>query len=124
MVSIIDEIIELDRQRIRAMIGKDIGKLDQLLADDLAYIHSNAKKDNKASLFDAMLSGAASYRQIDITDIEGRDFGDTVVLIGSAAITVSSFGIRTAVNVRFTNVYVRRDGRWQMAVWQETESSA
>ena len=124
MVSIIDEIIELDRQRIRAMIGKDIGKLDQLLADDLAYIHSNAKKDNKASLFDAMLSGAASYRQIDITDVEGRDFGDTVVLIGSAAITVSSFGVRTAVNVRFTNVYVQRGGRWQMAVWQATKTHA
>ena len=120
----IDEVRALDQKRIRAMINKDIGALDQLMADDLAFIHPDAKKDNKASLFDAMLSGAASYRQIDVTDIEGRDFGDTVVLIGSADMTVSSFGVRTAFSVRFTTIYTKCGGEWRMALWHSTKSPA
>lgn len=119
-MSAIEEVRELDRRRIKAMTQKDIGALDKILADDLIYIHSNAKKDNKKSLINAMLSGAATYRQIDVQETDVRDFGETVTLIGTADLIVSVFGERQAIRVRFTNVYVKRDERWQMAVWQET----
>ena len=118
----IDEVRALDQKRIRAMINKDIGALDQILADDLVYTHPDAKKDNKASLIDALLSGAASYRQIDVDETDVRDFGDAVVLIGKADMIISEYGERRTFGVRFTTVYARRGGRWQMAVGQSTKS--
>lgn len=123
-MSAIDDVLELDRQRIRAMLNKDIGVLGTILADDLVYTHPNAKKDNKDSLINAMLSGAAAYRQIDVRMTDTRDFGDSVVLIGEADMIVSSYGQRTAFEVRFTAVYAERDGAWQMAVWQSTKTPA
>ncbi len=123
-MSAIDDVLELDRLRILAMLNKDIGVLGTILADDLVYTHQNAKKDNKDSLINAMLSGAAAYRQIDVRMTDTRDFGDIVVLIGEADMIVSSYGQRAAFEVRFTAVYAKRDGAWQMAVWQSTKTPA
>ena len=38
-----DEIIELENQRIAAMIAGDEATLDAVLADDLIYTHSTAR---------------------------------------------------------------------------------
>ena len=120
-MSAIDDVLDLDCQRIRAMLNKDFGALSTILADDLVYTHTNGKKDNKDSLVSAMLSGATAYRQFDVRMTDTRDFGDAVILIGEADMMVSSFGQRAAFEVRFTAVYARHNDNWQMAVWQSTE---
>ena len=48
-------------------------------------------------------------------------YGDTVVLTGIAQIKVTANGNPLAFGVRFTDVYARRDGRWQMVTWQSTK---
>lgn len=121
-MSAVDEVQALEQLRIRATIHKDVGALDELLADDFIYIHSNAKKDNKDSFISALVSGATAYRQIDTRLTETRDFGETVLLIGEADLTVSIYGERKSFEVRFTAVYTRRDGEWQMALWQSTKA--
>ena len=40
--------------------------------------------------------------------------------IKSRGIKVVSNGTPNAFGVRFTDVYTRRDGRWQMVTWQST----
>lgn len=123
-MSAIDEVLETDRERIRAMLGKDIDALGRLLADDLVFTHPDGRKDNRESLINAMLAGAAAYRQIDVRMTDTRDFGGTAVLIGEADMTVSSYGQRSSFEVRFTAVYVQRAAGWQLAVWQATRRSA
>ena len=39
-------------------------------------------------------------------------------------IKVTSNGTPNAFGVRFTDVYARRDGRWQMVTWQSTKLPA
>lgn len=121
-MSATDDVLDLEKLRIRTTINKDIGALDKLLADDFVYIHSNAKKDNKGSFINALLSGATAYRQIDTRITDTRDFGDTVLLIGEADLTVSLYGERKAFEVRFTAAYACRGGEWQMALWQSTKT--
>jgi len=48
------KVIELDRQRMEAMAKKDIGKLNELIANDLVYTHSSARLDTKQSLIGNM----------------------------------------------------------------------
>jgi hypothetical protein len=42
------------------------------------------------------------------------------VLTGIARISVQSGGNALNFGVRFTDVYVRRNGNWQMVAWQST----
>ena len=113
-------IIELDKKRMHAMAAKDIGTLDAVLADDLIYTHSSARLDTKASLIGNMQSGATVYTSVEPSDVKAQDLGETVVLTGVARIKVVSNGKPNAFGVRFTDVYARRNGQWQMVAWQST----
>ena len=113
-------VIDLDRRRMLAMAKKDTATLESLLADDLIYTHSSARLDTKRSLIDAMVSGKTVYTGVEPSDVKAQDLGDTVVLTGVAQIKVTANGAANAFGVRFTDVYARRDGRWQMVTWQST----
>jgi ketosteroid isomerase-like protein len=115
-----EKIIELDRQRMTAMAEKDIPTLNRLLADELIYTHSSARLDTKTSLIGAMESGATVYTSVVPSEVVAQDLGDAVVLTGVAAISVKSSGTANSFRVRFTDVYARKGGQWQMVTWQST----
>jgi len=115
-----DMIIDLDRKRMQAMAAKDIAALDALLADELVYTHSSARLDTKQSLLANMKSGATVYSSVEPSEVKAQDFGDVVILTGRAQIKVSSQGKHLDFGVRFIDAYAKRNGRWQMVVWQST----
>ena len=115
-----DTIIQLDRKRMQAMSDKDLATLETLLADDLIYTHSSARVDSKQSLIANMKSGATVYSSIEPSDVKAHDLGDAVVLTGVAWIKVASRGKDLDFGVRFTDAYAKRNGQWQMVVWQST----
>jgi ketosteroid isomerase-like protein len=113
-------IIELDKKRMTAMAQKDLATLNELIADDLVYTHSSARLDTKASLIGNMEGGSTVYTSVVPSDVKAQDLGDTVVLTGSCRISVTSGGRPNSFGVRFTDVYAKRGGRWQMVTWQST----
>ncbi|MBN8874467.1 MAG: nuclear transport factor 2 family protein [Rhodospirillales bacterium] len=113
-------VMELDRQRMRAMGEKDVAALQRLIADDLIYTHSSARIDTKGSLIGAMESGATVYTAVEPSDVTAQDLGDSVVLTGVAAISVNSAGKSMSFRVRFMDVWAKRGGGWQMVAWQST----
>ena len=117
-------IIELDRKRMQAMAAKDYATLEAVLGDDLVYTHSSARLDTKQSLIGNMKTGSTVYTSVEPSDVKAQDLGDTVVLTGVARIKVVSGGNPLDFGVRFTDVYTRRDGRWQMVVWHSTKLPA
>ena len=117
-----DMVIELDRKRMTAMAQKDIGTLNELIADDLIYTHSSARLDTKQSLIGNMESGSTVYTSVVPSDVKAQDLGDSVVLTGSCRISVNSGGNAMSFGVRFTDVYARRSGKWQMVTWQSTRT--
>ncbi len=114
-------IIELDKKRMQAMAAKDFATLDAVLGDDLIYTHSSARMDTKQSIIANMQSGSTVYKSVEPADVKAQDLGDTVVLTGIAKIKVESNGKPNAFGVRFTDVYAKRNGRWQMVAWQSTK---
>ncbi|MGH7098876.1 MAG: nuclear transport factor 2 family protein [Stellaceae bacterium] len=113
-------VIALDKGRMEAMARKDIAMLNELISDDLVYTHSSARIDTKGSLIGAMESGKTVYTAVVPSDVKAQDCGDTVVLTGSARISVNSGGNAMNFGVRFTDVYVNKGGHWQMVAWQST----
>jgi ketosteroid isomerase-like protein len=117
-------VIDLDRKRMQAMAAKDTATLEALIADDLIYAHSTARLDTKRSLIDNMVEGRTVYTSVEPSDVKAQDLGDAVVLTGIAQIKVLSNGTPNAFGVRFTDVYARRNGSWQMVTWQSTRLPA
>ena len=107
--------------RFKAMTAGDYTELGRLLGDDLIYTHSNALVDTKASYVESMTSGALKYQSIEPRDIKVRVYGTTAIITAAAAITSVSKGQTQNNQLRYTDVWVLRDGRWQMVGWQSTK---
>ena len=114
------QIVELERERLKAMINADSEALNSILSDDLTYIHTTTREDSKKSLIDSLASGGLSYKSMDTEGVKVRIYGDAAVVTGSAAIKVSSGGRLLEFSILFTDVYAKQEGRWQMVAWQST----
>ncbi len=114
------QILQLEQQRMHAMMDADAETLNRVLADDLTYVHTTAALDSKESFIGALSSGALNYESINSTDAQVRVYGDTAVVTGNGDVRVTSNGRRNRFSIRYTDVYAQRDGRWQMVAWQAT----
>ncbi|MCH9038861.1 MAG: nuclear transport factor 2 family protein [Chloroflexi bacterium] len=114
-------LIDLDARRMKAMTDGDVATLKAILADDLSYFHSSARVDTKKSLIEGMESGATSFDSIEPADVEARVYGSSGVVTGTARFRVSTQGRKLDFGVRFTDVWVQKDGDWRMVAWQSTK---
>ncbi len=113
---------QVEDRRIKALIDDDYAALEAVLADDLTYTHSNALVDTKASYIESLKSGKTKYVAIEREPAKVRIYGDTAVFTGGAEMTLR--GQPATIRLRYTLVYVQRDGRWQMVAWQSTRLPA
>jgi ketosteroid isomerase-like protein len=110
----------VEEQRIEAMIAGDLATLDRLLADELTYVHSNGQVETKAEFLGRIKSGDLKYRSVRREDVRVRVEGRAAVVTGRAAMEVRSKGEDLSLQMRFTDVYVERGGRWKLLAWQST----
>lgn len=116
-----DEILELENRRTEAMIKQDVPALDDILADDLSYTHTSARVENKAEFIAALRSGRTKYQAIERDDVKVRQYGDTAVVTGHANMQVNRNGRDSRFEIRFLNVYAKRQDVWRMVAWQSTK---
>jgi ketosteroid isomerase-like protein len=111
------KILDLEKQRIAAMVKKDIATLDALLADDMSYTHSGGTTDTKAS-FIKLIKERGRYLGVDYSNTQVISSGANAVIVrGIAQIRLEN---TPAYPVIFVDVWVLRDGAWKMVAWQAT----
>ena len=109
-----------EQGRFRAMVAVDVRALDTLLAEELTYTHTTGNVDTKASLIDALRTGRLVYDSISPAEVHVRVYDRTAVATGTARIQARADSAIRRLNIRYTEAYVRRAGRWQLIVWQST----
>ena len=103
------------------MTNQDVHALEEILADDLSYTHSTGRLESKAEFISSLTSGRTKYKSIERDDIKVRHYGDTAVVTGSAKFYVNANDQDIKFQVRFTDVYAKRDDVWRMVAWQSTK---
>lgn len=116
-----DVVKAAELERFEAAEKNDLGVLGKLLGDDLTYTHSTGALQTKAQLLDDLKSGKLQFKKIEPSDLQVRVYGATAIINGTAKLAVVSDGQPKDVNIRFTDVWVNRAGRWQMVAWQSTK---
>jgi ketosteroid isomerase-like protein len=109
-----------DRARFDAQVKGDLAALDKLLAPDLTYVHSSGALETKDEFLRGIESGKYKYRAVATEGVAVRSYGEVTVLGGKATIDVVVDGKDLHVVLRYTDVWVKRDGRWQMVAWHST----
>lgn len=114
------EVRAAESRRFAAMVRSDVGELERLLAEDVTYVHSSGQAQSREELLADLASGALRYRSIEPTISRVRVYGDVSVVNGRASVRVETDGRPMEAMLVYTDVYVRRDGRWLLAAWQST----
>jgi len=115
-----EAVKQAELARFRAMTTNDLPALEASLGDDLIYTHSSASVDTKASYVGSIRSGALKYVSVEPSEMKVRVYGTTAVITAMAKVTSISNGQTMNNQLRYTDIWVLRDGRWQMVGWQST----
>jgi len=112
-----EEVRRLERQWLDAYEQKDPEAMNRIVAEDFIITFPNGAMQTKPQLM-AMIKapGRASETQMRFhtEDVRSRAYGDTVILTGRVVTEYERDGKTVTERSRYTDTYVRRDGRWQV----------
>ena len=114
------ELREVERQRLTALRDADMRSCEALHAADYELITPGGGRLSKEQYLGQIADGSLAYRQFEPEgDVAVRVLGPSAaVLRYQAAIDAAWPGGHDADRFWHTDIYERRDGRWQ-AVWSQ-----
>lgn len=115
-----ETVEQAERRRFVAMVAQDIAALELLLAEELNYCHSNGEVENKPQFLETIRSGRLRYEAIEVQELDARLYQDLAIVVGQISVNAKTGNQPVNLNIRYTDAYVNRDGRWQLVAWQST----
>jgi ketosteroid isomerase-like protein len=106
---VVRELEAIEQQLASTWKNQDCAGWGALLADDWAVTHIDAQVITKEQALQMCRTAAPLTSTVDHLVV--RSYGDTAIVTGRTKATVSGAAPVT-VTLRFTDVFVRRDGRW------------
>jgi ketosteroid isomerase-like protein len=115
------EIRAMERRWNESRVRADVAALDRLLADGWTVTHGDGTINTKAEYLADLKSGDRKFfADVKQDDFSVRIYDDTAVAAGLSDSKVEYKGRPSGGALRFTRVYVKRDGRWVMIVSHAT----
>ena len=109
------EIAELNREWADAIVKGDMARLDRLFANDMTVVSGNGAMRGKAGEMDDLRPTADIKTYFFNTeDVKIRVYGDSAVVTGHAKWRINLKGRDIDNERRYTSVFVKKDGRWQI----------
>ena len=115
-----DAVLQAQDRRFALTAGGDLDELARLMTDDMNYTHSTSTVDTKAEFLASLRSGRVRYVSIEPEERTVRIYGRSAVVQGIAHVLVKVEDRDVDVRLRFTELYVEKDGAWKMALWHST----
>jgi ketosteroid isomerase-like protein len=117
-------LIQLEHDWSDADLHKDSGALSRILADDWIGIDFEGTVLNKLQALQGIASDSGSLESTVLRDMKVRVYGDTAVVTGTDTETGDYHGKDSSGRYMWTDVFVRRGGRWQAVSSQSTRLTA
>ena len=112
--SVTNDLIALSRQKWVWMANRDMPQLEGLFHAQSRFVHMGATMDRAGEL-DVIRSGRIEYKHADITETTAELIGDTAVVYSRLRLLAVVGGNEVTNPFSVTEIYVRRDGKWQLA---------
>jgi ketosteroid isomerase-like protein len=110
----------LEPARGKALVGADTAAIAHMTADEFVEISRLGQLRTKADNLREIGSGALKLTSVKYDEVTVDVYGDVAILRGVADNTGVFRGMPFAGKIRYTRVFVRRDGRWQAVAMQHT----
>ena len=118
VVTFLKEITTLEEDWIKAVIRRDAGAFNRLLAPEFIYTEDDRVYD-KDQLIREVTKGADTVTAGRNEDLVIRVHGNTAVATGWLVLIGHSNGKRFERRYRYTDTWVRTGGRWRVLAAQD-----
>lgn len=112
------EVRVAEQQRFEAMMNRDVVALDTLLDEELTYVPGKGSIQSRKEFLDAIRKRSTVYDSIAAHDVRVRVYHGLALATGRAEQHVRDAKGSSKVTVRFTEIYVRREGHWLLSAWE------
>ena len=109
------ELMQMERDWSAAYLQHDSTVVDRILADDYIGTDGRGVMTDKAREIEDARSTDASRKVLSeqIDDLKVRLYGDTAIVNGRTTEKIEINGKELTIQYRRTDVFVKRNGRWQ-----------
>jgi ketosteroid isomerase-like protein len=108
-----EELLELEKQFAAAIVSNDLGAIGRFVTDDWIIIGGDGEIVDRARFCEVIKSGALTHDKMESEDFRVRVYGDSAVITGITSTHGKFMGQEFSTHERATDVFVKRDGRWQ-----------
>jgi ketosteroid isomerase-like protein len=114
------ELIKVENDWNQAVLKRDRTKLERFLADEYLSTDQEGVSWNKKQDIEIDTLGASRLAFFKLDDMKVHVYGEVGVVTGRNASKGTLGGSNASSQYRFTDVFVKRDGRWQCVASQAT----
>jgi len=108
-----EELLKLENAFAEAIVNNDLESIRRLVADDWIIIDPNGEIVDRARFFEVIKSGVLTHDMMESKDSRVRVYGDSAVVTAVTRTKGKFMGQEFSTRERATDVFVKRDGRWQ-----------
>ncbi len=106
-------LLQLERDWEQANAKNDLAALDRILAPEFVGTGSDGRLTTRAEVMARRKSGAVKFTTFTQDDYKVHVIGETAIVTGRSTIKGIRDGKDWTGQERWTDVFVRRNGRWQ-----------
>ena len=106
------EILAIESQWATAIERQDAAAFERLAAEDFRFIDENGRVLNRAQYIADRSHNPDNVESAVQDEIEVRQYGDAAIATGRSTLHGTRNGATFVYRFRWTDVYVRRAGRW------------
>jgi hypothetical protein len=111
-------VLETEDRWYAALVARDTVTLSPLLAPEFVVSGSDPELESRATYLQTVQMPDRTLEPVVLEDRQVRIYGETAVSTGRAKLRGRWRERPIALEFRFTNVYVLREGRWQAVASQ------
>jgi len=120
----VEQAVMQMEEDLRVAISKgDAKAYGRIVGDDYVFTNQDAVMRTKAQMVSAYESGSIKYESIKFDEIKVHAYGDTAVVTGRQTLKGQDGGKDISGQFRYTRVYVKLQGRWQLVATQVTRKA-
>ncbi len=115
-----EEVRRLEKEFSQAIVRNDAETVGRFLADDWIIIDPDGGIIDKVRFLDVIKSGALTHEMMESADTRVRIYRNTAIVTALTTTKGKYSGQAFRTRERASDVFVKKDGRWQCAFSQLT----
>ena len=116
------ELLRIQREMIDTSLRGDKSAFERYTADTYIETDFNGAVTTRARILDNFLTPPPSMKPtLEIQDVQVQVYGDTAVMSSRGNYRAEANGQKITNSFRTTDVWLRRDGRWQMIASHDSQ---